>query len=53
MELADRSTILTKEELKKIAQEVLELLRPRELAIWQVREVLKFANEAIDWTKMK
>lgn len=42
-----------KEELQKIAMEVLEFLRPRHLPIWQVKEVMTYAKEFAEWEKMK
>lgn len=43
----------TKEELREMAQELLEFLRPKKLAIWQVKEVLRRAENMVDWEPLK
>jgi len=46
-------TYKPKEELDGIAQEVLDFLRPKELPIWQVKEVFKRASRFAEYEKMK
>lgn len=41
-----------KNELKAIAEKVIDLLRREELPIWQAREVLRFADKMPDWEVM-
>lgn len=43
----------SKEELKEIARELLEIMRPKKLPIWQVKETFQFAIEMADWEPMK
>lgn len=45
--------VKTKEELKAIAMEVLDVLRPRQLQIWQVKETLRFAIEIVEQERLK
>lgn len=42
-----------KDELKAIAEKVVELLRREELPIWQACEVLRFATQRLDWVILK
>lgn len=42
-----------KEELSKAAQEVIDFLRPKELPVWQVKEVLREAIKLAEWEKLK
>lgn len=49
----EQLTYAHKEEMDKIAQEVLEFLRPRHLPIWQVKDVMKRAIRLAEWEKMK
>ena len=44
---------LEKAELKSIAKEVMELLRPKRLPVWQVKEVLRYAMNLADWAIME
>ena len=44
---------LEKAELKSIAEEVMELLRPKRLPVWQIKEVLRYAMNLADWTIME
>ena len=39
--------------LDGLAIEVLELLRPKGLPIWQIKEVLNKASERIEWETLK
>lgn len=41
----NKKSVRTKQELEVIADEILELMITKELPIWQVKEVLKFAAE--------
>lgn len=45
--------VKTKEELKAVAMEVLDALRPRQLQIWQVKETLRFAIEIVEQERLK
>ncbi len=45
--------ILSKDELKDIARELLDSLRPRKLQIWQVKEVFRYAIEFVDRERLK
>ncbi len=45
--------VKTKEELKAIAMEVLDALRPKQLQIWQVKETLRFAIEIVEQERLK
>lgn len=49
----EMAKIIEKEDLKPIALEVLDLLRPRQLAVWQVKEVLAQASRLAEWTPME
>ena len=42
-----------KEDFEKIALEVLDFLRPKELPIWQVKEILVVAARLSEWQKLK
>jgi len=42
-----------KNEIIKIAREVIDFLRPKELPVWQVKEVLSSAAKLADWEKLK
>lgn len=42
-----------KEELSKAAQGVIDFLRPKELPVWQVKEVLREAIKLAEWEKLK
>ena len=44
---------LTKQEAEKIAFEVLDFLKPRELPIWQVKEILATAIRLSEWEILK
>jgi len=44
----DQMGILSKDELKNVAVELLDSLRPRKMQIWQVKEVLRYAMEFAD-----
>lgn len=46
-------TYAPKSELTPIAQEVLDLLRPKTLPIWQVKEILSEARRLADWEILK
>ena len=37
-----------KDELKALAQKVIDVLRPERLQFWQVKEILRFASEQLD-----
>ena len=37
-----------KDELKALAQKVIDFLRPERLQFWQVKEILRFASEQLD-----
>lgn len=50
MEIAN---FIEKEDLKPIAMEVLNMLAPMRLAVWQVKEVLAQASRLAEWTPMK
>lgn len=43
-----KSEHASKDELKEIARELLDTMRPRKLQIWQVKEALRFAIEMAD-----
>ena len=49
----EQLTYAPKEEMDKIAMEVLEFLRPRHLTVWQVKDVMKRAIRLAEWEKMK
>lgn len=42
-----------KSELGPIAREVLDFLRPKELPIWQIKEILAEASRLVEWEKLK
>lgn len=42
-----------KGDFEKIALEVLDFLRPKELPIWQVKEILVVAARLSEWQKLK
>lgn len=42
-----------KTEEEKIAREVIEFLRPKELPLWQVKEILAKASNMAEWEKLK
>lgn len=42
-----------KGELDRAAKEVLDFLQPKELPIWQVKEILALASRFAEYTKMK
>lgn len=43
----------SKDELKEIARELLNTLRPRKLQIWQVKEIFRFSIELADQEQLK
>lgn len=45
--------IASKDELKGIARELLDILRPRKLQIWQVKETFRFAIELADQERLE
>ena len=49
----DRLTYAPKSEMEVIAQEVLEFLRPKELPIWQIKDILNEAKRLADWEILK
>ena len=49
----DRLTYVPKSELGPIAREVLDFLRPKELPIWQIKEILAEASRLADWEILK
>lgn len=49
----EKLTYAPKTEEDRIAMEVLEFLRAKELPIWQVKEVLTKAKNLADWEKLK
>jgi len=49
----EETKMLSKEELKPIALEVLNMLKPKQLPVWQVKEVLSYASRMAEWTPMK
>ena len=49
----DKLTYALKSELTPIAQEVLDLLRPKALPIWQIKEILSEARRLADWEILK
>lgn len=51
--MAEQLTYVPKTEEEKIAKEVIEFLRPKELPIWQIKEVLDKARNLAEWTKLK
>lgn len=46
-------TYVPRMEMEPIAREVLEFLRPKELPIWQIKEVLNEAKRLADWEVLK
>lgn len=42
-----------KEELKELARKVIDMLRPEELPMWQVREVLRYAANQLEDEELK
>lgn len=46
-------TYMPKTGEEKIAKEVIEFLRPKELPIWQVKMVLAKASNLAEWEKLK
>lgn len=52
-EMAEQLTYLPKTEEEKIAKELIEFLRPKELPLWQVKEVLAQARNMAEWEKLK
>ena len=48
-----RLTYAPKSEMVPIAQEVLDLLRPKMLPIWQIKEILAEARRLADWEILK
>lgn len=42
-----------KSELDKVAAEVIDFLRPKELPVWQVKDVLSRAKELAEWQTLK
>lgn len=51
--MANLLTYEPKAEEEKIAKEVIEFLRPKELPLWQVKEVLAKASSIAEWEKLK
>lgn len=51
--MEDKLAYAPKSELTPIAQEVLDLLRSKELPVWQVREILSEARKLADWAILK
>lgn len=51
--MEERLTYAPKSEMEPIAREVLEFLRPKELPIWQIKEVLNEAKRLADWGILK
>ena len=51
--MEDKLTYAPKSELTPIAQEVLDLLRTKELPVWQVKEILTEARRLADWAILK
>lgn len=49
----ERMEYAPKGELEDIARELLDFLRPKELPVWQVKEVLDCAKQYVDYTKLK
>lgn len=49
----DRLEYAPRSELEPIAQEVLDFLRPKELPIWQIKEILAEASRLAEWEKLK
>lgn len=42
----------SRDELKVLAEKVIDLLRPESLPIWQVKEVLHLAGQQLDWVQL-
>lgn len=42
-----------KRELEVIASEIVDLLREKDLIIWQAEEVLSIAKNKIQWSKLR
>lgn len=51
--MAEQLTYVPKTEEEKIAREVIEFLRPKELPLWQVKEILAKASNMAEWEKLK
>lgn len=51
--MAELLTYVPKTEEEKVAQEVIEFLRPKNLPVWQVKEILAKASNLAEWEKLK
>lgn len=51
--MEERLVYAPKTEMTPIAREVIEFLRPKELPIWQIKEVLNEAKRLADWEILK